>query len=43
MKYKKITIYHTIYTKFFYDGTVYYLTVSTDHVLNTTNNEMEFN
>ena len=27
---------------FFTDGTVYYLTVSTDDVLNTTNNETAF-
>ena len=42
IKYKKITIYHTIYIKVLSDGTVSYLTVSTDDVLNTTNNETEF-
>ena len=41
-KYKKITIYHAIYIKVFSDGTVSYLTVSTDDVLNTTNNETAF-
>ena len=39
IKYKKITIDHAIYIKFFTDGTVYYLTVSTNDVINTTNNE----
>ena len=38
-KYKKITIYHAIYIKVFYGGTVSCLTVSTDDNLNTTNNE----
>ena len=38
LKYKKITIDHAIYIKVFTYGTVYYLTVSTDYVLNTTNN-----
>ena len=42
IKYKKITIDHAIYIKVFTDGTVYYLTVSTDDVLNTTNNENAF-
>ena len=42
LKYKKITIYHAIYIKVFSDGTVSYLTVSTDDVLNTTNNETVF-
>ena len=42
LKYKKSTIYHDIYIKVFTDGTVYYLTVSTDDVLNTTNNENAF-
>ena len=42
IKYKKSTIYHAIYIKFFTDGTVSYLTVSTDYVLNTTNNETSF-
>ena len=41
-KYKKITIYHSIYIKIFYDGTVSYLTVSTNDILNTTNNETAF-
>ena len=42
LKYKKITIDHAIYIKVFADGTVSYLTVSTDDVLNTTNNENSF-
>ena len=39
---KKSTIDHAIYIKTFTDGTVSYLTVSTDDVLNTTNNEHAF-
>ena len=31
LKYKKITIDDDIYIKVFYDGTVYYLKVSTDN------------
>ena len=42
LKYNKRTINHAIYIKFFYDWTVSYLTVSTDYVLNTTNNETVF-
>ena len=42
IKYKKITIDHTIYIKVFTYGTVSYLTVSTDDVINTTNNENSF-
>ena len=42
-KYKKITIDHDIYINFFTDVTVYYLRVSNDDVLNTTNNEAAFN
>ena len=42
LEYKKSTIDHGIYIKFFDDGTVSYLTVSTDDVLSTTNNENEF-
>ena len=42
MKYKKSTIGNEIYIKVFYDGTVSYITVSTDDVLNTTNNETAF-
>ena len=38
LEYKKSTIDHAIYIKVFDDGTVSYLTVSTDDVLNTTNN-----
>ena len=41
-KYKKITIDHDIYIKCFSYGTVSYLTVYTDDVLNTTNNENAF-
>ena len=39
IKYKKITIDHDIYIKVLYDATMSYLTVSTDGVLKTTNNE----
>ena len=42
IKYKKSTIDHAIYIKVFDDGTLSYLAVSTDDVLNTTNNENEF-
>ena len=42
VKYKKIKIDHAIYIKVFTDGKVSYLTVSTDDVLNTTNNETTF-
>ena len=42
IKYKKSTIDHTIYIKGFSNGTVTYLSVSTDDVLNTTNNETSF-
>ena len=41
IKYKKSIIYHDIYIKVFTDGTVSYLTVSTDDVLNTTTNDKE--
>ena len=37
-KYNDSTINHAIYIKFFTDDTVFYPTVSTDNVLNTTNN-----
>ena len=39
IKYKKIKIDHAIYIKVFTDVTVYYLTVSTDDVINTNNND----
>ena len=42
LKYKKITIYHTIYIKVLYDGTVSYLTVSIGDFLNINNNETAF-
>ena len=42
LKYKKSTIDHAIYIKVLYYGTVSYVTVSTDNVLNTTNNETAF-
>ena len=42
IKYNKGKIYHAIYIRFFYFGTVYYLKVYTDDVLNTTNNETKF-
>ena len=41
-EYKKSTIDHAIYIKFFSDGTVSYLTVSTDDVINANNNETSF-
>ena len=42
IKYNKRTIDHAIYIKLFTDGTVPYLTVSTDDFLNTTNNYKSF-
>ena len=42
IEYKKSTIDHAIYIKVFDDGTVSYLTVSTDDALNTPNNENAF-
>ena len=42
LKYKKITIDHSIYIRFFSDITVSYLIVSTNDVLNNTNNETTF-
>ena len=42
IKYNKSTSYHDIYIKVLPDGTVSYHTVSTDDVLNTTNNETSF-
>ena len=42
IEYKKSTTYHAIYIKVFDDGTVSYLTVSTDDVINTTNNKNAF-
>ena len=42
LKYKKITMDHAIYIKVFSYVKVSYITVSTDDVLNTTNNETEF-
>ena len=42
IKFKKRTIDHVIYIKVLSDGAVSHLTVSTDDVLNTTNNETEF-
>ena len=42
LKYKKSTNDHAIYIKFFTDGTVSYLAVSTGDALNNTNNETEF-
>ena len=42
IKDKKITIDHDIYIKVFSYGTWSYITVSTDDVLNTNNNETEF-
>ena len=42
IKYKKRTIDNDIYIKVLSDVTVYYIAVSTDDVLNTTNNDTEF-
>ena len=42
IKYKIITIYHDIYIKVFSDGTVSYLTVSTDDIIKNTNNDIVF-
>ena len=42
IKYKESTIDHVIYIKFFYNGTVSYLIVFTNGILNATNNETEF-
>ena len=42
IKYKKRTIDHAIYIKVLYDGTVSYISVYTDVVINTNNNEAEF-
>ena len=42
IKYKKSTIDNTIYIKVFTDGTVSYITVSTDNDLNATNNKNAF-
>ena len=42
IKYKKSKIDHAIYIKVSYVVTMYYLTVSTDSVLNTTNNGTAF-
>ena len=42
LKYKNSIVYHDIYIKVFTDGTVSYLTFSTDDVLNTINNQTAF-
>ena len=42
LKYKEIAIYYSIYIKVFFDGKFSYITVSTDDVLKTNNNETEF-
>ena len=39
---KKSTIDYAIYIKVFSDGKMYYLSVSADDVINTTNNETSF-
>ena len=39
IKYKKITINHNIYIKVFSDGTVSYITIFTDDVLDNDNDE----
>ena len=42
LEYKKSKIDHAIHIKVFTDGTVSYITVSTDDALNITNNEKAF-
>ena len=42
IKYKKITIDYAIYIKVFSDGTLPYLMVYTDNVVNTNNNKKTF-
>ena len=42
IKHNKSTIYHAIYINIFSELKVSYLMVSTDDVLNTTNNQTEF-
>ena len=42
IRYNKITIDHAIWIKVFTDGTVSYLTVSTDDALNATNKKTAF-
>ena len=42
IQYKKSAIYHAIYIKVFTGGTVSYLTVSIDDVMNITDNGIEF-
>ena len=42
MRYNKVTIYHAIYIKVFFYVNVSYLIVSTDYVINTTNNDTKF-
>ena len=42
MRYKKRKIDHNIYIKVLSDVNVYYISVSTNDVLNTTNNELTF-
>ena len=42
IKYKKSTIDHATYIKVFDDSALSYITVSTDDVLNTTNDENTF-
>ena len=43
LKYNKGTIYHAIYIKFFFAGTLYYLKVYNDDIINNNNNKIEFN
>ena len=42
LKYNKSTLDHSIYIKLFTYGTVIYLRVSTDNIIDTTNNETSF-
>ena len=42
IKYNKSKIDHAVYIKVFFDETVSYIKVSTDDVINTTNNEKGF-
>ena len=42
LKYNKTTIYHAIYINVLYGGTISCLTVSTNYIINNTNNKTDF-
>ena len=42
INYNKVTMYHSIYVNIFFVGTAFYITVSRDYVLGTTNNDESF-